>query len=180
LPHVAYEVQPVKARRPNLYRLIIKKENKSLALNQVNTPEGDYDMNDLLERVPCKPGRECYILRGRIDDVIVHSTGEKTSPAPIEAAVLANCHAAKSALVVGQDQFNTALLVELQQGLEPDDAGVMDEVWKAVQVANQSAPQHSRLVRQMIALMKNGEAGGIPRTEKGSIRRKLANERFQN
>lgn len=180
LPHLQYTMEPHVARRPNLYRLIIKRDNPMLALGQANTPEGDYDMNDILERVlDCKPGRECYVLRGRVDDVIVHSTGEKTNPTPMEAAVRNHCPAVLAAAVVGQQRFSTALLVELKPGIEPTAPDVLESLWRAVQVANQNAPQHSRILREMIYVIGAGEGGGIPRTDKGSLRRKHIEERFK-
>ncbi|ELR20147.1 NADbinding domain 4 domain containing protein [Acanthamoeba castellanii str. Neff] len=152
LPHVHHTMESHVGRRPNLYRLVIKRDNPMLALGQANTPEGDYDMNDILER---------------------------TNPTPMEAAVRNHCPAVLAAAVVGQQRFSTALLVELKPGIEPTTPDVLESLWRAVQVANQTAPQHSRILREMIHVMGAGEGGGIPRTDKGSLRRKHIEERFK-
>jgi hypothetical protein len=47
-----------------------------------------------------------------------------------------------------------------------------------VQVANQKAPQHSRIVREMIHVLTPGEEAFL-RTDKGSIKRRLTEERFK-
>jgi len=179
LPSLRHRMEPFdEEKETGLFRLVVCHDNPMLALGMANTKSGDYDMNDLLERVPCRDGRECYVLRGRVDDVIVHSTGEKTSPLPIEHSIRSNCAAVKRAVVVGQQRLNTALLVELRKGFaSPPPNDVVQSLREAVRAANQNAPQHSRIMEGMIYVLKEGES--IPCTDKGSVKRRLAEQQFK-
>ncbi|KAH8881459.1 acetyl-CoA synthetase-like protein [Thozetella sp. PMI_491] len=102
-------------------------------------------IKDLYSKHPTKPGRWFY--RGRTDDVIVLSNGEKINPLDMEACI--NNHAAvKASLVVGQGKFQTAALVQLNEPLpttEEDLQTLKDSLWSSMETANLEAPAHGQL-----------------------------------
>jgi acyl-coenzyme A synthetase/AMP-(fatty) acid ligase len=79
----------------------------------------EYPMKDLYEQHPSKPNLWAY--RGRIDDIVVLSNGEKFSPAAAES-IIANDLGVKSALIVGSGHDQAALLVELFDSAGQKDA----------------------------------------------------------
>jgi diacylglycerol O-acyltransferase-1 len=112
---------------------------------------------------------------GRIDDIIVHSTGEKTQPIPMEESIKHYCHAVDAAVVGGNNRFNTYCIVELKEGHQRTE-GTVQEVYKAVQRANQDAPAHSRVVKEMLYILPSGDA--LPRTDKGNVNRKVTESKY--
>lgn len=59
------------------FELIIRPEWPTLAVPP-NRPDGCYGTNDMFVKHPTIPG--AYKTAGRIDDTLVHVTGEKTNP----------------------------------------------------------------------------------------------------
>ncbi|RIB18055.1 hypothetical protein C2G38_2185692 [Gigaspora rosea] len=68
--------------------LVIKKGAPNLSNIKGNTEDGGYRIGDLFLETP--KGSGFYLLLGRADDTIVHSTGEKTNPIPIEDTIRLN------------------------------------------------------------------------------------------
>ncbi|KAI4521212.1 acetyl-CoA synthetase-like protein [Schizophyllum commune Loenen D] len=136
-----------------------------------------YATNDLWVAHPTKP----YLRRivGRKDDVIVHSTGEKTVPAPMEGTILKSPLVA-AVVMFGRGRDEAGILVEPAAGYAvdtKDDAKVAayrDAIWYApvVEEANQSAPAYSRIFKELI-LVAHSDAP-LPRTDKGTVVRKRA------
>ncbi|KAJ7827451.1 hypothetical protein B0H13DRAFT_2241007 [Mycena leptocephala] len=114
---------------------------------------------------------------GRIDDVIVHTSGEKTVPAPIEDVVLADPLVA-GAVVFGRDRDQAGILVELTADLAIDveDPTRFDElrnkIWPVIEKANTIAPAFSRIFKEMIIFTSLGKP--LPRAAKGTVQRKPA------
>ncbi|KAH8655420.1 hypothetical protein BX600DRAFT_515242 [Xylariales sp. PMI_506] len=107
-------------------------------------------IKDLYSKHPTKPGR--WLYRGRIDDVIVLSNGEKVNPLDMEACI--NTHPdVKATLVVGQGKFQTAALVQLHEALPTSKEGVKElkeTLWERMMVANHEAPAHGQLHKDYI------------------------------
>ncbi|GJE91046.1 acetyl-CoA synthetase-like protein [Phanerochaete sordida] len=112
-----------------------------------------YATNDLLMPHPTKPG--FWRIYGRKDDQIMHSTGEKTNPGPIEK-ILCTDHHVQAAVMFGRGRFNAGVLVDpvSQYKFDPADERKLVEfrnlIWPTVEAANKTAPQHSRIFKEMI------------------------------
>lgn len=133
-------------------------------------PELDeYGPGDILSRHPSKP--DLWTYRGRIDDLIVLSTGEKFNPIPAEL-LLKGCPLIKDSLIIGDGRAHAALLVECDSesaaGL-PTEA-ILETLWPFVQKANAILATQGRLVRSNILLTPANKE--FLRSPKGSVQRK--------
>jgi acyl-CoA synthetase (AMP-forming)/AMP-acid ligase II len=119
-------------------------------------PELDeFAIKDLYKKHPTKPDR--WLYKGRADDVIVLSNGEKLNPLDMEAII--NEHPqVKASLVVGQGQFQTTALVQLKNGAPTDNSelqALKDSIWVNIEAANAQAPAHAQLHRDYIMFAPN-------------------------
>jgi hypothetical protein len=170
-------IKLVLADAEDQYEIIILLDNPTLALNQHNHPEG-YKMNDLLQREKCIPdGRVCYSVLGRVDDIIIHARSEKTQPLPLEEKIKQYCHAVEACIIGGNNRFHTYCVVELKEGYQPTDATVQVELYKAVERANEDAPVHSRVAKEMCYIIPAGDK--LPRTDKGNVKRKFTESKYK-
>ncbi|KAJ7117635.1 hypothetical protein C8R44DRAFT_832337 [Mycena epipterygia] len=84
-------------------------------------------------------------LVGRIDDVIVHSSGEKTVPVPMEDIIM-NDPQIKGVVIFGARHSQPGVLVELfDVGIDSEDS---------FQEANEDAPAFSKIYKDMILFSK--------------------------
>ena len=160
-----------------LYQFIVTSDHGMLALNGSNESDGSYNTHDLIQLVDQTDNMKSYVLYGRIDDIIVHSNGEKTNPTPIESDIKHHCNLIKQCVVLGQQQFNTALLVELHDVGLYNDADTIQHINTAITLANESAAQHSRLMDGMVYILNNNEV--LPLTDKGTVKRNLCETMYQ-
>ena len=141
----------------------------------VTFPELDeYHTKDCFSKHPTKHGLWKY--ESRLDDVIVLSNGEKINPLPMEGS-LSSCPAITGCLVVGQGQFQCALLVEPK---DPDRSRI--ELTQALQPfvdnANRTCPKYARLALDHIILTSSKKP--LPRAAKGTIQRAKANALYES
>ncbi|KAI3319856.1 putative NRPS-like enzyme [Xylariaceae sp. AK1471] len=107
----------------------------------------EWSMGDLYSRHPHPAKPFLYRYRGRKDDVIVLSNGEKVSPALIEAA-LQSSPLVKGAMILGQGKFQPAALIDL--GKAPPESTkerhkLLHELEPFIAEANIHAPAHGQL-----------------------------------
>lgn len=113
----------------------------------------EYETRDLFKEHPTKRGLWSY--QSRIDDVIVFSNGEKTNPVSFENEVISHPEV-KSALVIGAQRFEAALLIELAndtQLSENEKTEVIERIWPFVDSANKTAPAHAHVSKAKILLV---------------------------
>ncbi|KAF9567997.1 acetyl-CoA synthetase-like protein [Agrocybe pediades] len=140
----------------------------------INGTEG-YSTSDLYQKHPTHP--RLFKHCGRADDVIVLANGEKTLSRPIEVPVEAH-PAVAAAVVFGTGRTQNGILVEpaAKHLFDPKDEAALiafrNEIWPAVQKANESSPSHSQIWKEMILVTSPDKL--LPRTDKGSVRRKPA------
>ncbi|TRM56544.1 hypothetical protein BD626DRAFT_618939 [Schizophyllum amplum] len=145
-----------------------------------NTSTG-YATSDLWARHPTKP----YLQRivGRKDDVIVHSTGEKTVPAPMENVVLAS-PLVRVAIMFGRGRDEAGILIEPapRHAVDVNDdaqlAAFRNAVWPVIEEANRGAPGYSRIFKELILVTHPDKP--LPRTAKGTVMRKLALQAYDD
>lgn len=138
---------------PGLYEhFIIRKSGLELYQGIFTTfPEiQEWSMSDLYERHPEKPFM--YRYKGRRDDVIVLSNGEKIAPALMEAT-LNSSPLVKGTMIVGRGKFQPAALIDL--GEEPprttkERHELVEKLLPFISDANEHAPAHGQLDRYHI------------------------------
>ncbi|EIW79469.1 acetyl-CoA synthetase-like protein [Coniophora puteana RWD-64-598 SS2] len=112
-----------------------------------------YATSDLLIPHPTKAG--FWKVFGRADDQIMHSTGEKTNPGPLEH-ILNQDLKVMSCVIFGRGRFHAGVIVDPKPPFRFDPADeeklaqFRNEIWPTVEKMNGFAPQHSRVFKEMI------------------------------
>lgn len=133
-----------------LYELfLVKHPNLKLFQGVFNTfPDiQEWSMNDLYSRHPDPAKPFLYKYRGRKDDVVVLSNGEKIAPALMEATLMSH-PLVTGAMVVGKGKFQPAVVVDLAR--EPPKTPMerrrtVEELLPVIAEANVHAPAHGKL-----------------------------------
>jgi len=90
-----------------------------------------------------------------MDDRFTHNTGEKTNPDPLEC-ILTEDPRVKSAVVFGCGRLNPGVIIDPKPefAFDPEDQERLAEfrnmIWPTIERVNEFAPQHSRLIKEMI------------------------------
>ncbi|KAH8110846.1 acetyl-CoA synthetase-like protein [Phellopilus nigrolimitatus] len=119
---------------------------------KINGRDG-YATSDLLSPHPTKPGY--WKVVGRTDDQIMHSTGEKTNPGPLEK-MLARDPLVSHAVFFGRGRFHCGVLVQPDElyAFDPADTNKLAEfrnrIWPTVEKMNEFAPTHSRIFKEAL------------------------------
>lgn len=163
----------MKVDSSGLHELVIVKTSKNRRYQAVfqTFPEvRDWSTGDLFERHP--GNMDLWLYRGRKDDLLVLSNGEKFHPVGFEKLVESH-PMVKGALVVGEGRFQTGLLVELDWVAVPPSqksSEILSLVWPLIDKANALAPAYGKVWRSMIATASRDKP--FKRTPKGSIVRR--------
>ncbi|KAI0473497.1 hypothetical protein GGR56DRAFT_666669 [Xylariaceae sp. FL0804] len=157
----------------DLYEQVIVRDDRLRRYQGVfhTFPELDeYPMKDLYSKHPTKP--DTWLYRGRLDDVVVFSNGEKLNPLEMEDLIGGDPNVG-AALVSGLGRFQANLLVEPARAPASDAEreALLDALWPSVQAANQLCPTHGRIHRNMIALTVPEKP--MLRAGKGTVQRQL-------
>lgn len=123
----------------------------------------EYRMKDLYERHPTKEGLWKY--RGRVDDVIVLSNGEKLNPCEAEKIVAAHDEV-QSALIVGTGREQPLLVVEPKRRVSVD---LPLEIADELQRVNSVLPAFGQIHPTHVCMV---EPDTFLRSAKGEVRRK--------
>ncbi|THH03024.1 hypothetical protein EW145_g6597 [Phellinidium pouzarii] len=132
-----------------------------------------YATSDLLSPHPTKKGY--WKVIGRTDDQIMHSTGEKTNPGPLEA-MLCRDSLVHGAIMFGRSRFHCGVLVQpkIPFSFDPVDTKKVIEfrnlIWPTIENINAYAPTHSRIFKEMILITSPSKP--LLYTPKGTIRRR--------
>ncbi|KAG5649393.1 hypothetical protein H0H81_004129, partial [Sphagnurus paluster] len=134
-----------------------------------------YATSDLWVPHPTKKG--LWKIVGRIDNVIIHSSGEKTVPAPMEDVVISS-PIVQGVIIFGRERDQTGILIEPKTGYEIDTkdngqlAELRNKLWPTIEEANKAGPTFSRIFKEMILITSKDKP--LPCTGKGTIMRKAA------
>lgn len=128
----------------------------------------EYCSKDLYERHPSKP--KLWAYRGRVDDIIVLSNGEKFCPTEAESVVMGHPDV-KSAIILGNNHAQSALLVELfNPAMEGEHIeACRRSVLQLVRQANQTIPQHAQIHTSHVKILPPSQS--FLRSPKGEVRR---------
>lgn len=147
-PTVKYEVRATDSDNTarELVLFMDSETAKTAALNR-NMPSAEvYSTRDPFTPYPTLP--DPWRFHGRKDDILVLSNGRKVSPVPMETTLLGH-PLISGAVVIGQDRFQPALLVERKEKVL-DRIAFLDELWLAVEKANALVPGQGRIIRSRI------------------------------
>ncbi|KAI7339422.1 acetyl-CoA synthetase-like protein [Hortaea werneckii] len=141
-----------------LYELVLKPEDvKYQGVFHTFPDAEEWRTKDLLQPHPEKPG--LWLYKGRKDDVLVLSNGEKFNP-------------------VGR--FQTGLIVEPEwRALAPDHTpeALLDTLWPKIEELNNASPAHGKVWRSKVMFTKRDKP--FKRAEKGSIMRRMTVALFE-
>ncbi|PBK97000.1 acetyl-CoA synthetase-like protein [Armillaria gallica] len=165
----------------NLYELVMV-SNPFCQPSVLNTKVNDVDAyatSDLFIPHATKPG--FWKIFGRTDDQIIHNTGEKTNPGPLENMLNQDPHVLAS-VMFGRGKFQAGVLVEPKREFSFDPADTVllsqfrNQIWPTVERMNAFAPQHSRLFKEMILVAKPDKP--FKYTSKNTARRQVILEDY--
>lgn len=150
-----------------LYELVIKRADpKTQATFHTfpNIPE--WRTKDLWEQHPSNVNLWRY--KGRKDDVIVFSNGEKLNPVGFEKTLESNIKV-QGAVVVGQGRFQSGLLIEPSWDTlgDYDTDELLNALWPFIEETNADMPAHGRVWKSKIAFAKREKP--FKRAPKGSV-----------
>ena len=128
----------------------------------------EYSMKDLYEEHPQRPGLWAY--RGRTDDIIVLSNGEKFNPSEAERIISSDSYI-KSAIIVGNGRAQPAVIMEPLESIENQEHHQKrhDSVMNTIQKANLTLPGHAQIHDSHVSILGHSEF--FLRSAKGEIRR---------
>ncbi|KAK7470228.1 hypothetical protein VKT23_001662 [Stygiomarasmius scandens] len=112
-----------------------------------------YATYDLIIEHPQRKGY--WKILGRADSQIIHTSGEKTNPGPLESIMNQDPHVS-AAVMFGHGKFQAGILIEptKEEQFDPSDeeklAEFRNKIWPTVEKLNAYAPQHSRVFKEMI------------------------------
>ncbi|KAF2758478.1 acetyl-CoA synthetase-like protein [Pseudovirgaria hyperparasitica] len=124
------------------------------------------------------PEREGFwMYQGRIDDILILSTGDTVNPLEFEDRVSAHSLVAAVSMVGTQRPY-TALLVELEAAACEDLATSIDQVWETINDCNNLFPPQIKIERHHVVFVPQGKH--LPKSPKGYVQRKMAMEQFKD
>ena len=128
----------------------------------------EHALGDLFEPHPLKPG--LWRFRARADDIISFTTAEKLNPSTMESTIQANPFV-KSAVIVGQGQFQASLLLEPREYPRNavEEEAFLNQVWPSIVQANRDCPAHGRIMKGFVML--TDPAKPLPRASKDTVQR---------
>ncbi|TFB05348.1 Iterative polyketide synthase CazM [Trichoderma ghanense] len=156
----------------DIYEMFVRRKHPTEPLRQAlfyTFPDKtEWSTGDMYKKHPTKPNH--WLYHGRTDNVIVFSNGEKLNPVTIEAAVVGH-PAVKVALVVGQQRFQPALILEPYEHPKDEAAreALINSVWPIVEEVNKVTVAHGRISRNMIAISDPTKPFAL--TPKGTLQR---------
>ncbi|KAI9060104.1 acetyl-CoA synthetase-like protein [Trametes sanguinea] len=170
-------------RGDNKYEVVVL-SNPDNPLPVVNTKvdgRDGYATNDLVEPHPTKPNY--WKNFGRADEQIILSNGEKTNPLPLEKIINEDPHV-RCSMMFGSGKFQNGILIEPKTPftIDPEDPKQVEEfrnkIWPTIERANEFAPQHSRIFKEMILITSPSKPFEL--NMKGFPRRKIMLSIYQD
>jgi long-subunit acyl-CoA synthetase (AMP-forming) len=116
-----------------------------------------------------------FFSAGRLDDVIVLATGEKTVAAPIEDRIAAS-RLVDWAVMFGRSRNQVGVLIE-PKVFPKDEKSFIDNVWTDIEAANELAPTFGRIFKNMILLTRPEKR--MKKADKGSVMKKATIAQFE-
>ncbi|KAJ7347323.1 hypothetical protein DFH08DRAFT_618412, partial [Mycena albidolilacea] len=153
---------------------ILAWENHTAMVDNLDDING-YATSDLCVNHPQK--KHLWKLVGRLDEVITHSSGEKTVPGPMLDIIMSSPHIT-GAVMFGRERPQTGILIETTPELQINVhnatqlAELRNKIWPIIEEANENAPAFSRIFKEMILIASSDKP--LPRAGKGTVQSKAA------
>ncbi|KAJ8132621.1 hypothetical protein O1611_g996 [Lasiodiplodia mahajangana] len=168
-----------KHHHDDLYRMTFERNPKYESIQscfRILPDLMEYSSGDLISRHPTK--ETLWRHRGRIDDLVVLSNGEKFNPIPVED-VIKSCHYVGDVIVSGEGRFQASLLVERdpKTASKASDAEIIEALWPFVEKANRNSSAHSRITKSLIFIAPLQKP--FHRSAKGTLQRKATIKSFE-
>ncbi|KAF8838002.1 putative nonribosomal peptide synthetase [Paxillus ammoniavirescens] len=150
---------------------ILSTENNRVAVENLPDVRG-YATADIFLKHPTK---DMWKIIGRVDDVIMLASGEKTVPAPIET-IINSSPLLKGSVMFGRERNQAGILVEPhpEHAIDVNDEKavmkIRNEIWPVIEEANKTSPAFSRIFKEMILVTSSDKP--MLRTAKGTVQRK--------
>jgi acyl-CoA synthetase (AMP-forming)/AMP-acid ligase II len=162
-------------RTKDLYEPVFRKQKALARWQQIFHvyPELDtFYTKDLMRKHPTEPN--LWVYAGRTDDLVILSLGECLYASSMESAVQ-NHPRVRSAIIGGEGRKKPFLILELmredgQPGTGVSNPELLDQIWPAVQEANEQCSEPVRLSRELTMLAKADKP--FRRTAKGTVARR--------
>lgn len=174
-PSLKIEMRPTGGNE-GIYELVHHMDattEKVAALNHNLPGVAEYATRDLFVPHATKPG--LWRFHGRVDDIMVLSSGEKFFPVPMETK-LSGHPSLSGALVVGQGRFQAALLLEPKVAVS--DANMfIEQLWSSIEESNSLVPGQGRITRSKVLVASSDKP--FLRAPKGTIVRSLTQKAYE-
>ncbi|GJJ06383.1 hypothetical protein Clacol_000574 [Clathrus columnatus] len=167
----AHQILIPQPEEPGIYEVALRR-SPYYAISVTNTEIDGYSYyltSDLVEEHPKTHG--LYRVTGRVDDQLMLSTGEKTNPLPIEDVIMKDPNV-EWAIMFGRGRLTNGILIQPVARVELDKIGkaaYRNLIWPSIEKANEFAPAHSRIFKEMIILSKPSKPFLV--TGKGTLRK---------
>ncbi|KAI5999974.1 putative aminoadipate reductase [Pisolithus albus] len=151
---------------------VLSSETHQVSVENLPDVKG-YATSDVFAKHPTIDG--LYKVVGRVDDVLVLSSGEKTVPAPMES-VIGTSRYLSGVCMFGRGRSQVGILVEPkpEYAIDVSDVKQVAEfrnlIWPVVEEANKDAPNFSRLFKEMILVASRDKP--MLRAGKGTVTKK--------
>lgn len=145
-----------------------------------NRGPGVYATSDCFRKHTEKPKR--WIYHSRNDSQLSLSTGKKFDPALLEASVtdlIQSFRTIREVYVFGNGRPYAGILLFRSKDSGLYDAEISDQIWPAIQTANESSPPHAQIRRQMLVIIPS-DSPKLQRSSKGSVMRRQVEETYDD
>ncbi|KAJ3578218.1 hypothetical protein NPX13_g2342 [Xylaria arbuscula] len=159
-------------------QVIVRDETLSLYQGVFSTFPSlkEWYMKDVYSPHPTK--KDVWLYRGRTDDIISFTNGERINPYEMEGIIKAH-PLVVAVLIVGAGRPQSSLLVETasppQNKIEKDE--MTDGIWPAVEDANRQCPSYGRIYHNMILFTSPDKP--MLKTSKGTVQRQSTLELYK-
>jgi long-subunit acyl-CoA synthetase (AMP-forming)/nucleoside-diphosphate-sugar epimerase len=143
--------------------------------------DSPFEVQDKLLRNPLHPDTDFRVL-SRTDDVVVLATGEKVLPGIFEFE-LGQDPLCKTAVVIGQSQFEVGILAEPRNESLHDPAEIEEfknHLWEIITRLNEKVDAHARISSPRSIVVVLPREKRIPRSDKGSVLRQETYRVFES
>lgn len=172
-PHSGIEFRP---HLEGLYEMVIVRKPElegCQAVFELFPQAEEFPTKDVFSRHPDPQKSDFWLCQGRTDDVLVLVNAEKLNPTSMEQTIESSPDV-KSAMVIGQDRFQTCLLIDpMHEDVSSSRRALqalVDRVWPFVEQANREAPSHGKIMKSMVILTEPSKP--MSRTAKGTVNRR--------
>ncbi|RAH59063.1 NRPS-like enzyme [Aspergillus piperis CBS 112811] len=145
------------------------------------TEANEYATGDLFERHPSPGKLGLWTWRGRRDDIIVLTNGEKINPVGMEHCIISRSSVITGALVTGSQHFQPILLVEMKNDAwerkSKDRNALLEDIWPIIQEANHIVPAYARIEKTHVLFTELAKP--MRRSAKGAIQRAATIKLYQ-